>query len=291
MYAPEIEAQERKHERNSAIITAVIVAILLLISFIWQVSRMRVPPPGAKEYEVLGAVDFGDYSQGSRNINNFQPPTPTPTQNSAQSSSADNSEAPASSDPAPSNEMTQPDIAPVSQPTPQPTPTTTPTPTNPTPPSPSTQPAPTPTPSTQTDASSSTQQQQQEEELEFDLGAGGSNDGDADAGTGNEGTPDIKILDPDGMYSFTDESGNSGTSGRRPLSLPNPRYESQQEGDLKFEFIIAPDGSVSYVKDMPNNKPALAEAGKAAIRQWRFNSKRGAAPQRVRVTIKFKLKG
>lgn len=288
MYAPEIEAQERRHERISAIITTVIVIVLLLISLMWRAFRMRVPPPGDKDYEMVGAIDFGDYSQGSRSVNNFQEAVPEPTPAPNQSSSASEAEAsPASSSSSASNEMTQPDIAPVSQPEAQPAPTPDPAPSEPSPNPPTSDPSPTPSPS---EESSSQPTQQQDEDLEFDISGGGSNQGDAETGTGNQGTPDVQVLDPGGLYSFA-EGSEGGLEGRRPLSLPNPSYTSQQEGELTFEFVIAPDGSVSYVKALPNNKPDLANAGKAAIRRWRFNSKPGAAPQRVRVTIKFKLRG
>ncbi len=289
MYAPELEAQERRHERISAIITTAIMILLLLISLVWRAFRMRVPPPGEKAYEMVGAIDFGDYSQGSRNINNFQEAVPNPTPAPSQSSSSSNAEAaPSSSTPSPSNEMTQPDLAPVSQPDPRPTtPEPNPAPTQPETPAPSPEPSPSPSPS---ESDNSSSQQQQEEELEFDLSSGGSNQGNEENSTGNSGTPDVKVLDPNGLYSFA-EGGQGGLEGRRPLSLPNPAYNTQEEGQLTFEFVIAPNGSISYVKALPNNKPNLAEAGKNAIRRWRFNSKPGAAPQRVRVTIKFKLRG
>jgi outer membrane biosynthesis protein TonB len=290
MYAPEIEAQERRNERISAMITAAIMALLLLFSLFWQAFRMRVPPPGVKEYEVVGSIDFGNYKSGSRQVNNFQEavanPTPAPTQSSSTSSA---NQAPATSSPAPSNEVTQPDLSPVSQPAPTPTstPQPTPAPTTPTKPSPTPTPKPSPSPS---ESNSSSTSQKPTEELEFDLNSGGSNQGDSDSDVGNSGTPDVQVLDPKGLYSFA-EGGEGGLEGRRPLSLPNPGYNSQEEGELTFEFVIISDGSVSYVKALPNNKPDLAEAGKAAIRKWRFNNKPGAPSQKVRVTIKFKLRG
>ena len=67
-----MQAEERRHSRISAIVTTVLVVGLLLLSFVWTAYRYRTPPIGTKEYEMLGSIDFGDYKQGSRNINNFE---------------------------------------------------------------------------------------------------------------------------------------------------------------------------------------------------------------------------
>ncbi|RMG59405.1 MAG: hypothetical protein D6722_22335, partial [Bacteroidetes bacterium] len=80
MFAPEVEAQEKKHERISALLTLLFTIVFFLVSLLFTVYRDRVPPPGVKDYQVLGSIDFGDYRQGSRNINNFQEAVPNPSE-------------------------------------------------------------------------------------------------------------------------------------------------------------------------------------------------------------------
>jgi TonB family protein len=285
MYAPEVEAQERKHERISGIVTTVLVVLFLLFALIEHLLRDRVPPPGAKEYEVVGAIDFGDYRQGSRNVNNFQPAVENPSQSSAETAQPTPAEV-SDNNPTPSNEMTQPDLSPVSQPAPQSQPQS-----NPTPPQTQSEPEPQPQPTDNNNASNS-QSQPQEDDLQFELESG-SNQGNNSSGTGNAGTPDVKVLDPKGLYSFA-EGNQGGLNGRRPLSLREPSYTSQEEGQLTFELTIRPDGSVSYVRvASPTTKLSLKQAGIEAIKRWRFSALPPGAPrknQTVRVTITFKLK-
>ena len=84
---PEIIALERKNQRISAALTAGIVILFLLISFIWSGIRMLVPPPGEEPYELVGAFDYGDSRTGSRDVNNFEPaiedPAPVPVEETA----------------------------------------------------------------------------------------------------------------------------------------------------------------------------------------------------------------
>ncbi|GAB4421392.1 MAG: hypothetical protein OHK0039_36140 [Bacteroidia bacterium] len=286
MFAPEVIAQERRHERISAAITSLLVLILLFFSFFYVVNRYRVPPPGAKDYQVLGSIDFGDYKQGNRNVNNFEKPVPNP------------SETPRSAPQPQPQQNTQPDVTPPATPpivTPAPSPVNQPEPPKvkdpvpqPNPPKPD-QPKPQPQPTQPT-----TTNQQVDDELLYDPSDnGGSNQGQ-NGDVGNTGTPDVKVLDPNGLYSFgTGEGG--GLEGRRPLALPQPQYNVQEEGQLTFEFIIRPDGTVAYAKPVgPTNKPGLRDAGIEAITKWKFSPIPPGMPQKnqtVRVTIKFKLKG
>lgn len=285
MYAPELEAQERRHERISAMVTLVAIILFFVVAFVDHLLRDRVPPPGEKEYEVVGAIDFGNYTQGSRNINNFEPPAenPAPTPAPAQPAASNTS-----SNPSPSNEITQPDVSPVAQPsTPRPQPTP-----NPSPPQEQPQPDPQPSEST-TSSNTNDQTQPQEEELEFEFDQGGSNQGNAESGTGNAGTPSAQTLDPAGLFSWED-GGGSGPPGRSAVALPYPSYTAQEEGRITFELTIRPDGGVSYVKAVSVvTKPALRDAGIAAIKRWKFTPLPPSAPQvttRTRVTITFKLR-
>ncbi|MEM9987841.1 MAG: TonB family protein, partial [Bacteroidota bacterium] len=178
--------------------------------------------------------------------------------------------------------------SPVSQPStpakPKPTPA---------PPRETTQPSPQPTETTNNNNSSSQAPPQEELEFTFESNSG-SNQGNQSSGVGNQGTPDVKVLDPNGLYSFA-EGGEGGLDGRRPLSLPEPRYTSQEEGRLTFELTIRPDGSVSYVKVVGvTNKASLKEAGINAIKRWRFSPLppgSSQVTQRVRVSVTFKLRG
>lgn len=293
MLTPELIAQERRHEVISGISTAAIVILLLLLSLLWTAYRQRVPPPGEKQYEMLGAIDFGDYRNGSKRVNNFQKavenPAPTPQPQTAQpvqeAEVADQNPTPTppvvTKAPSP---VTQPEPPKVKQPDPKPNPPKTVT-----PPKEETKPETT----NNTNTSTNTQEQP---ELTFNNtnSESGSNHGTNDSGTGNAGTPNVKTLDPNGLYSFGTGSGG-GLQGRSPLALPEPRYNVQEEGELQFEFVIEPNGSVSYVKLVGvTSSLGLKQAGIDAIKRWRFSElKPGQAQTRqtVRVTIKFKLKG
>ncbi|MEZ4825823.1 MAG: TonB family protein [Bacteroidia bacterium] len=293
MITPELVAEERKNEIISGISTTIIIVVLLLLTLLWTAYRNRVPPPGEKEYEVLGAIDFGDYKNGSKRVNNFQPSVPDPAP--APPQTAKPVQQPVVAEPAPTpkppvvtkapSPVTQPEPPKVKQPDPKPTPPKTATPTT-EPPKPETKPSPTPT----------NTNSQEKPELTFNNNTGqtGSNHGTSESGTGNAGTPNVKVLDPNGLYSFGTGSGG-GLEGRAPLSLKEPQYSVQEEGELQFEFIIEPNGSVSYVKLVGvTNKPGLRDAGINAIKQWRFSALQpGQSQQRqtVRVTIKFRLKG
>jgi len=79
MFSAELLAQERKNIRFSAVSTTVIMLILALLCLIFTAYRNRVPPPG-KKYEVLGAIDFGDMREGSKNVNTRERSVPDPAE-------------------------------------------------------------------------------------------------------------------------------------------------------------------------------------------------------------------
>ncbi len=281
----EILQLERKNVRISAVTTTLLLLILALLTFFFTAYRTPDRPPG-KEYKFVGAMDFGDNKQGSRNVNTLErsvaDPEPTPPAQ-AQPQAETN---PVQPTPPPPTPVTRPDPRPVSTPTSPPTtrptqttqPTTTPTQPTPQP----TQPTPAPP----------TPQPSQELDPNFSMNSGGgANQGNAEPGSvGNSGTPATTVLDPKGMYSFS-QGGEGGLNGRKPVSLPYPNYNTQEEGVLEFEFYIEADGSVSYARALPNNKPELAAAGAAAIKKWKFDPVPGAARQKVKVPITFKLRG
>jgi TonB family protein len=294
MLTPELIAQEKRHEKISAVATTIIMVILLLLTLVWTAYRNRVPPPGEKEqYEILGSIDFGDYKQGSKRVNNFQKavenPEPAPQQQQAkavqEAEVSDQTPTPTppvvTKAPSPVN---QPDPPKVKDPDPEPSP-------------PKNQ---TPKEDKKADEknndNNTNNTNSEEPELTFNntSSQSGSNQGNSDDGIGNSGTPNVKVLDPKGLYTFGTGS-DGGLKGRSAIAISYPEYNVQEEGDVTFLFTIEPDGSVSYVKvDGVNNKPGLARAGINAIRKWRFSKltpSQGSQRQTVKVTISFKLKG
>ncbi|MEL6593099.1 MAG: TonB family protein, partial [Bacteroidota bacterium] len=264
---------------------------------IYDLVRDDLPPPGVEEYEVLGSIDFGNYKPGSRQVNNFQPPVenPEPVQETTQPTEQPQPEPqaaepepapPAETSPTPTPQVTTPEPAEVKTPEPQveqPDP-------KPTPPA-TTTPKPTTKPTTNNNQSSSTSQPTTTSPTSNNSSStSGSNHGNEDSGTGNAGTPDVKTLDPNGLYSFGDGAG--GLKGRGVLKLGDPVYTAQQEGILEFKFRIEPNGTVSYATTTgPTTKTALKAAGIAAIKKWRFTAVSSGQAQWVTVKITFRLKG
>lgn len=269
----EIIELERKNSIISGVSTTVIMLLLALFAFFFTAYRTPSRPPG-KEYKLVGAIDFGDNRQGSKQVNTLDRsvPDPSPTP-------------PAQSRPQPTPNPVKPAATPpkpVTTPAPKPvtTPASTPA-----------KPAPQTTTPTQPAAQPAQPTQQVDEAFTFSNTSGGANQGNAEPGSvGNSGTPSTNNLDPRGMYSFGEGVGG-GAGERMPVSVPYPVYNSQEEGAIKYEFFIEPDGTVSYVRALPNNKPELAKLGEEAIRKWKFTPQPGTARQRARVTITFRLRG
>lgn len=288
MFTPELIQEERKIQRTSAYRTAIIMVLLLGGSMIWWATRDRVPPPG-EEYEVVGAIDFGDLKSGSKQVNNLERATEQPAEVPKPASKPVQAP-PAETTPPKEEVITQEEPAPVETPKPEePDP-------KPTPPKPveTVKPAPKPVEKTENNTENETSESQPEEKpqrkpLTDDFG---SNQGNEENSVGNQGTP-IKQLDPDGLFSFGQGIGG-GSSERGILALPKPNYTSQEEGRLTFQFTIMPDGRVSAVRLQGlTDKLSLKQAGIAAIRQWKFTKLRPDQPQTpftTTVTITFRLK-
>jgi len=260
MYSPEIIAQERRHQRISATITTSFILLFLILSFFIRGALVEPSEIGDKGYEMAGAIDFGDNRMGGRDVNSLQPTVADPADAAAQQE-ATPQVMPQPPVGAPQQVLTQQQpspvaVAPDQQTTNQPTPN------------------PTPTPSTAAAAS-------------------GANHGSTPGAVGNAGTSSVDKLDPNGLYAFSDE-GAGGLQGRTAVALPQPNYNVQEDGELYFELVIAPDGSVSFVKMAKlTNKPGLRQVGMDAIYKWRFSpipSNKPQVSQTVRVKITFKLK-
>jgi outer membrane biosynthesis protein TonB len=295
MIASEIIALEKRNERISAVATTIIMLLFLLSMMMWWAYRQRVPPPGEiKQFEVLGSIDFGDYKNGSRNINNFERAVENPTPPPPQQAAPPVEEAPAEeSNPTPIEQITNPAPSPVSVPKPEPVKQPDP---KPTPPKPVETPKPTPPKETPTKPQETeSTQPAQEEALEFDLNDGttGSNQGDSESGTGNSGSPDVPVINPDALYTF----GTGTDGGVQGRSWLNPsqftKYDSQEEGEVLFEFTISPSGRVIFVRPVGvYTTPELVRIGKERIEKFRFSAlPPGSAQvnQKVRYKIRFKL--
>jgi TonB family protein len=271
------------------IITGLIVALLLVIGLIWSGRFSLVTPPGVEEYDVVGAVDFGDNQMGSRDVNTKEEAVPDPTPDPAPAKPAPAAEtqpSPSPSKPKADPVVTQPDPSPVTTPKPDPKPTNT-------------KPTTTTTKPTETKPPTKPDDGKEEEKVEAKPSdnttakPGGSNQGDANTGTGNAGVPDAPI---DDRFKFSFNPGGGGSGGfRRPVSLPYPVYNTQEEAKMKFEFVIGPDGRVKTVKLLGGltDKLNLKRAGIDAIRKWRFEPKPSNQPQTnqtAQVEITFKLK-
>ena len=307
-------AQIEKNNRIwGYIITTILLVPFLFLALIWQVHRTHFDNIGEGgetmesfmdmgDASDMGRPDFGDGSEGNRDVNNFDPsvenPTP-PAPNAAQSTPTATpistpQPAATAAEKGESKALTSNDDSPVSVPdkgkdikkddkkptVPQP-PQKPVTPTKPADTKPTTTPA--TTNNTTKPATTTTT-----------TGSGGSNSGQTGT-VGNVGSPDIKHLDPDGMYDFGAGGGGNGggLKGRKPLSLSKPKYDVQQEGKVTFEFVVDPSGEVVYAKAVPPiSKPALAKAGIDAIKNnWKFSKINSDENQTIRVTMTFKLKG
>lgn len=107
----------------------------------------------------------------------------------------------------------------------------------------------------------------------------------------NKNTSDKKggVIDGNGMFTFG--SGSDGLNGRKPLSLPSPKYNVQQETKITYRIWINPNGSVKKVKPVTlTSAIELKNAGIRAIRKWKFEEAPGDKVQVTKVTITFKLK-
>jgi TonB family protein len=286
--SPEIAAEERKNERISALLTAATIAIFLLISFIWTGFRLVMPPPGEEEYEVVGAIDFGDYNMGSRDINNLEPaiedPAPEPVEEVAapdpQPEVTETREDPTpvvtQEKPSP---VTQPDVPPKVDDKPKEKETVVED-------KPKEKPTETNTGQSQNNTPKETEQPKE------DTKPTGSNQGEG-GDVGNAGLPNDKVFDDRYAFQWGSSSGGGG-GARRILAAPYPEYNSQEEGILEFTITIRPDGTVSRVIPAPTLKRSLKNAAMAAIRRWRFSplpSDVSQQEQTVKMAITFRLKG
>lgn len=265
-----------KIKQKSTGITLVIAIILLSISFLWTFVETTDPPLFEVLSEASGTVDFGNWAEGSGDVNNFQPPSEqnqsSSTQNETPNASGRQEESTLSGE-AEESEVIKPPVK--ENHTQNKTKNTQPK-----------QDKPKENKDNTTSQPNNTQQNTQTNSNSNNTE--GSNHGNSNQ-IGNRGRDDVKILDKDGLYSFG--SGEEGLQGRKPISLPKPVYEVEAEAKITYEFTIAPDGSVKHVKALTLSSNAeLKNAGIKAIYKWKFEPIEENKTQKTKVTITFKLK-
>lgn len=278
--------QEReKHEKQDKQLSVAITAgttVLLLFSFMfWVGFSGMVPPPGEPAWKTVGRIDFGVDNLGSKKINNFEDPSPTPADRPKANPKPKVSETnpkPKVSNPPPKQNISNTESENTVQES-----------TEPTPPNPKPETTPAPVKPEETSTQEATDPNKTPDKINPSNNTGGGSDhGDTDK-TGNKGNPKSKVLDINGSFEFGDGIGGEG--GRGPLALPLKNYNIQKEGRITFDFVIAPSGEVVYVKARTTTQPELAAIGKANIKNWKFEEvDPGKGKLRTSVTITFRLK-
>ncbi|MBX7243043.1 MAG: hypothetical protein K1X92_14970 [Bacteroidia bacterium] len=296
-----LEESERKNKVISAIITSLIILLFLAICFFWYAMRPSYVSVGEKEIEMVSGIaegdgggntlDYGDRSEGSQNVNNFQPSVANPTPGEMKAPELPHAEVvqPPATPPS-DTKADKPVLAGNDD-----TDVTVPqkndkdkdkkdkplTPAKPADTKPSEPQKTTPSiPDTKSNTNTSSS-------------GGGSNHGTGPKGSvGNTGTPNTNLLNLDGIEwgSGNGKGGDGGLNNRKVIKMTKPKYDVQEEGRLTYEFIIAPDGNVVFCKALPNRYPNLAKIGEEAIKkEWKFNKLSGSQNQKVVVTITYKL--
>ncbi len=261
----------QKIKQKSASITITFGLLLLIISFVWTFVETTDPPLFEVLSEGSGSVDFGNWVEGSGNVNNFEEPSPTPGEGkpklSQETQTVSANEQQTLSSQAEENEVTTPPVKEKKE--------------------------------VKKEKIKSTQIDKPKEIDKHNNNVSntttnnsnqsvGSNHGNSNQ-IGNRGRDDVKILDNDGLYTFG--SGEEGLQGRKPISLPKPVYEVEAEAKITYEFTIAPDGSVKNVKALTLSSNAdLKNAGIKAIYKWKFEPIEENKIQKTKVTITFKLR-
>ncbi len=272
--------KEKQDKQRAAAITLGISATLLFSFMFWVGLSGMVPPPDEPQWKTVGRIDFGTDALGAMDVNNFQEPSPMPSENLKSDPKPEPFETnpqPKSPDPPPKQDksMTNSENTVVESQNPAP---------------PNTKPKNNPKPKADnanmhetSDPNKSDSQSNNNPKSD-----GGSNQGDTDQ-TGNKGNPEAKVLDQNGAFQFGDGIGGEG--GRAPLALPLEDYNIQKEGRITFDFIISPTGEVVYVKARSNTQPELADIGKRNIKKWRFQEvDPGQGRLKTSVTITFRLR-
>ena len=262
-----IIALENKNQKKSATITASLATLLFLFAYFWVAIYSPIPPPNLREkhYELVGSMDYGDWTEGSQNINTFEKSSPKPDQNKPAPTPTEKPKLPDPTPPDEKQNLTEDNPESPIKEKPKPKPKIKP---------------------------KDKIKPQEKEKLQPKIteNSGGANHGNkTNNETGNRGRPDSPVLDPNGLYSFG--TGGDGLNGRVAIATPSPKYTEQQETKVTFEFVIAPSGNVKSVRPTKlGSSPALVNAAKTALFKWKFNKIEADNDQKVKVTFTFKLK-
>ena len=67
-----INKEQQKIRIQSAVITTIITLLIFILAWLWIVERDTIPPKDENPYEVVGRIDFGNFTSGSDNKNTFE---------------------------------------------------------------------------------------------------------------------------------------------------------------------------------------------------------------------------
>jgi TonB family protein len=294
-----IRAIETRIRSQSSFSTAIAGLLLLVFVFFWTISKVGDPPLteiDEEKYEIVAEVqlsrgggpraDFGNNVEGSKQVNNFDAPTPNPTPRpSGNPPDATPDAAPA----APPSEPIMSQITDAEIKAPPPVESAAPA-------APSTAPA-APTPAKKPKKKKEARTAESLFTTTTGAGGGGSNHGDG-KGVGNRGNPKAITLDPKGLFAWGDGSGGSGGGGdgglgsRKLIAKVNPTYTAQEEGKFVIRLLINPQGEVISVKIIKgfNGQNQIKSAVEKALNKWRFSEIEGSKTQQVTLTYHFKLR-
>lgn len=268
MEHPLIDQVNQQNRKISSGVTGIIAIIFLLISFFWMIVKLPLPPIEEEQYTLVeggGGMDYGNYTEGSGDVNNFSDPgdNPNPSK-SSQASSSDEEKSESADEQELSDSESEADVSA----------------------KPKTEKKPVKEvkkPKTEKKKTEVQTDKQDDKNTE-----GGANHGKGKK-KGNKGRPDSPVLDSRGLFSFGD--GADGLKGRIALELRKPIYVVEAETKITYSFDIRPDGTVKKVKALTLASNAdLKNAGMAAIYDWKFNAIDTDQVQTIKVTITFKLK-
>ncbi len=245
-----LKKEERRIKVRSALATFLIVSLLALLSWFWVIMRDTIPPKDENPYEVVGRIDFGNFTSGSQNKNTFSDPGVQET-----------------APPQPQPQETSENI----ETTPQPSETSINTSSG---------------PQEETPRQETPEEQIDEEGL-FELGE--SNEGESPDGIGNEGRPDSPVLDPKGLYSFGDGANGLQGRIPLALPQPEYTVNKETKITYEF-VINPAGNVIKVKPITYSTATELVNAGKRAIYKWKFNRINSDKNQTARVTITFKLR-
>ncbi len=251
-----IEALERKNMVKSAVATITVNILLLLLGIFWIAAHGTIPPPGEKLYQVVGGIDFGNRSEGSSAVDNFNDPSPNPSEN-PNSENSMSSSSQTERETRPENEKVV----------------------------------------SSDNTSETSVNKKEEEKTNSETGkqqskqktTGGSNEGKTQ-NTGNDGDPDSRQLDQNGLYNFEFGPG-LGSGGRKCINCDEPPEGLfTTDGNLQVEFCIDSEGN-------PFNIVPQATANrdqKLIVMRWlkerKFNDDPSTDKQCSNIVVRFRLK-